>query len=145
MSRFGNIFTGYVGREFFIKAGRQGLIGVEQPKEKGGWGLDFAANIIGMEEQIYAQVPGNFNLQSDLVMPYIASHGTDAQIQVVKKCFLPFSKDYYNQKPKSSSFKFQRYMPGLRDGEIIGAIAMTEPSGGSDLQGMRTNAVRKRL
>ena len=55
---------------------------MEQPKEKGGWGLDFAANIIGMEEQIYAQVPGNFNLQSDLVMPYIASHGTDAQIQV---------------------------------------------------------------
>merc|ERR1712227_417423 len=107
---------GYVDREFFIKAGRQGLIGVEQPKEKGGWGLDFAANIIGMEEQIYAQVPGNFNLQSDLVMPYIASHGTDAQIQ--------------------------RYMPGLRDGEIIGAIAMTEPSGGSDLQGMRTDAVR---
>ena len=41
--------------------------------------------------------------------------------------------------------KFQRYMPGLRDGEIIGAIAMTEPSGGSDLQGMRTNAVRKRM
>ena len=79
-----NIFSGYVDREFFIKAGRQGLIGVEQPKEKGGWGLDFAANIIGMEEQIYAQVPGNFNLQSDLVMPYIASHGTDAQIQVEK-------------------------------------------------------------
>ena len=70
------------------------MIGVEQPKEKGGWGLDFAANIIGMEEQIYAQVPGNFNLQSDLVMPYIASHGTDSQIQVrISFFFVFYSKD----------------------------------------------------
>ena len=71
-----------------------------------------------MEEQIYAQVPGNFNLQSDLVMPYFAKHGTDEQVE--------------------------KYMPGLRDGKLIGAIAMTEPSGGSDLQGMRTNAVKER-
>lgn len=89
---------------------------MEQPKEKGGWGLDFYANIIGMEEQIYAQVPGNFNLQSDLVMPYICSHGTSEQVE--------------------------KYMPGLRDGRLIGAIAMTEPSGGSDLQSMKTNAVQ---
>ena len=50
-----------------------GLIGVETPEDKGGWGGDFYQNIIGMEEQIYQMVPGLFNLQSDLVMPYILS------------------------------------------------------------------------
>jgi len=107
---------GFVDRDFWLHAGAQGLIGVDQPVEKGGWGLDFFANIIAMEEQIYAQVPGAFNLQSDLVMPYIAKHGTPEQIE--------------------------KYMTALRDGRLIGAIAMTEPSGGSDLQGMKTNAVR---
>ena len=67
---------GFIDREFWLRGGEQGLIGVEQSVEKGGWGLDFFTNIIGMEEQIYAQVPGNFNLQNDLVMPYLTSHGT---------------------------------------------------------------------
>ena len=84
--------------------------GVETPLEREGWGGDFLSNIVGMEEQIYNMVPGLFNLQSDLVMPYIASYGTDDQIG--------------------------KYQVPLRNGEIVGAIAMTEPGGGSDLQGI---------
>jgi alkylation response protein AidB-like acyl-CoA dehydrogenase len=49
--------------------------------EKGGHGGDFYSNIIGLEEQIYNMVPGLFNLQSDLVMPYVAHYGTDDQIE----------------------------------------------------------------
>ena len=52
--------------------------------------------------------PGMFNLQSDLVMPYIAHYGTDEQVE--------------------------KYMKPMRDGKTIGCLAMTEPSGGSDLQ-----------
>jgi len=107
---------GYVDKEFWREVGAQGLIGVETPEDKGGWGGDFLSNTVGMEEQIYAHVPGLYNLQSDLVMPYIAHYGTDEQVA--------------------------RYGTKLRDGELIGAIAMTEPGGGSDLQGIRTNAVR---
>ena len=107
---------GYVDKEFWKEVGAQGLIGVETPEDKGGWGGDFLSNTVGMEEQICAHVPGLYNLQSDLVMPYIAHYGTDEQVA--------------------------RYGTKLRDGELIGAIAMTEPGGGSDLQGIRTNAVR---
>ena len=60
----------------YTEVGAQGLIGVETPADRGGWGGDFLSNIVGMEEQIYNMVPGLFNLQSDLVMPYIASYGT---------------------------------------------------------------------
>jgi len=107
---------GFVDKEFWKEVGAQGLIGVETPADRGGWGGDFLSNIVGMEEQIYNMVPGLFNLQSDLVMPYIASYGTEEQIE--------------------------KYQIPLRDGKLIGAIAMTEPGGGSDLQGIRTQAVR---
>ena len=58
----------------------KGLIGVETPLEKGGWGGDFLSNVVGLEEQIYNMVPGLFNLQSDLVLPYIAHYATDEQV-----------------------------------------------------------------
>jgi len=107
---------GFVDKEFWKVVGAQGLIGVETAEDKGGWGGDFYQNIIGLEEQIYQMVPGLFNLQSDLVMPYIASYGTDEQVE--------------------------KYNYALRDGTMVGAIAMTEPSGGSDLQSIKTTAVR---
>merc|ERR1711963_776535 len=72
---------GWVDKEFWKEVGAQGLIGVETPLEKGGWGGDFLSNVVGMEEQIYGMVPGLCNLQSDLVMPYIASYGTEEQIE----------------------------------------------------------------
>ena len=107
---------GFVDREFWLEVGEQGFIGVEQPIEKGGWGGDFYSNCIQLEEQIYSGTPGLFNLQSDLVMPYVAHYGTDEQVE--------------------------RYMTGMRDGKIIGCLAMTEPSGGSDLQSIKTTAVK---
>jgi len=107
---------GYVDRDFWLEAGAQGLIGVEQPVEKGGWGGDFYSNCIQLEEQIYSMTPGMFNLQSDLVMPYIAHYGTDEQVE--------------------------KYMKPMRDGKTIGCLAMTEPSGGSDLQSIKTHAVQ---
>ena len=105
---------GFVDRDFWLEAGAQGLIGIEQPVEKGGWGGDFYSNCIQMEEQIYSKTPGLFNLQSDLVMPYIAHYGTDEQVE--------------------------KYMTAMRDGKTIGCLAMTEPSGGSDLQSIKTTA-----
>lgn len=107
---------GFVDREFWLEAGKMELIGVEQSAEKGGWGKDFKSNMIGLEEQVYAGVSGGFTVQSDLVMPYVESYGTDYQIE--------------------------KYMKDMRDGKLIGAIAMTEPSAGSDLQGIKTTAVR---
>merc|ERR1719334_734195 len=108
--------NGIVDRDFWLEAGAQGLIGVEQPVEKGGWGGDFYSNCIQLEEQIYSMTPGMFNLQSDLVMPYIAHYGTDEQVM--------------------------KYMHPMREGKLIGCLAMTEPSGGSDLQSIKTNAVQ---
>ena len=60
--------SGFVDREFWIEAGKMGLIGVEQSVEKGGWGKDFYTNIIGLEEQVYSGCPGGFAIQNDLVM-----------------------------------------------------------------------------
>ena len=47
---------------------------------KGGWGGDFIHHVIATEEQTYARVPGNFLLQSDMVLPYIANNGTQLQV-----------------------------------------------------------------
>ena len=83
---------GFVDKEFWKVVGAQGLIGVETAEDKGGWGGDFYQNIIGLEEQIYQMVPGLFNLQSDLVMPYILSdqicHALVVSVCGVKPVFI---------------------------------------------------------
>jgi len=107
---------GFVDKDFWCEVGAQGYIGIETPVEKGGWGGDFLQHVVVTEEQQYARVPGNFLLQSDMVMPYVAHFGTDDQVS--------------------------RYAKPMRDGKIIGAIAMTEPHAGSDLQAMKTYARR---
>ncbi|CBY20026.1 unnamed protein product [Oikopleura dioica] len=107
---------GHLDREFFKECGAQGLIGIEQSADKKGHGLDFYSNVIQIEEQIYGLVPGLMQVQNDLVLPYICSYGTDEQVD--------------------------RYVPGIRDGEIISCLCMTEPGSGSDVQGIKTNAVR---
>lgn len=107
---------GFVDKDFWLEVGAQGMIGIETPVDKGGWGGDFIQHVIATEEQIYARVPGNFALQSDMVLPYVAHNGSDEQVK--------------------------RYAQPMRDGECIGAIAMTEPHAGSDLQGMKTFARR---
>ncbi len=108
---------GVVPREAWAKAGEAGLLCADMPEEYGGAGADFLMSAIVIEEQarIGASGPG-FSLHSDIVAPYILHHGSEEQ----KKTWLP----------------------RMARGEIITAIAMTEPGTGSDLQGVKTRAVK---
>ncbi|MGB0101159.1 MAG: acyl-CoA dehydrogenase family protein [Nocardioides sp.] len=110
---------GQVSREVWTKAGAAGLLCFDVEEEYGGAGVpDFRYNTIVAEELARAGASGpGFPVHSDIIVPYISSLGTPEQKQ--------------------------RWLPGLASGEIISAIAMTEPGAGSDLQGIRTNAVDK--
>ena len=110
---------GIVPREVWAKAGRAGLLAFEVPEEYGGAGVDdFRFNAVLIEEitRIGASGPG-FTLHNDITVPYLLHLGTEEQKQ--------------------------RWMPGCVSGELITAIAMTEPGAGSDLQGIRTTAIDK--
>lgn len=105
-------------REIYKKAGAQGFLLVNQSPEYGGQGLDFRFSAIITEELALAGATGlPLWLHSDIIAPYIEHFGTEAQ----KK----------------------KYLPKMATGEIISAIAMTEPGTGSDLQGMETTAIQK--
>ena len=110
---------GIVDRELFLKAGEQGLLCTWADERYGGAGIDdFRFEQIIIEENMrHGDIGFYINLHNDLVAPYIAKLGTDEQ------------KD--------------RWMPGIVSGEKILAVAMTEPSTGSDLAGMRTRAEDK--
>ncbi|MET0187671.1 MAG: acyl-CoA dehydrogenase family protein [Pseudonocardia sediminis] len=109
---------GQVSREVWKAAGAAGLLGMAVPESYGGGGVDdFRYNAILTEEISSAGASGiGFPLQNDVVAPYLLRLGTEEQ----KK----------------------RWLPGFCSGEIITAIAMTEPGTGSDLQGIATNARR---
>jgi alkylation response protein AidB-like acyl-CoA dehydrogenase len=109
---------GYVDREVWLEAGKAGLLCSSIPDQYGGVGADRLASIVVMEEFSAAVANGpGFGLHSEIVAPYLLHYGTEEQKQ--------------------------RYLPRLTRGELIGAIAMTEPAAGSDLQGIRTSAVRE--
>jgi len=109
-----------IDRAVWLEAGRAGLIGLHVPTAQGGAGLtDYRFRTVVLEElaKVYAMsLSSGFSLQDDIATPYLASLGTEAQKQ--------------------------RWLPGMCTGELIGAIAMTEPSTGSDLRGIRTTAQR---
>lgn len=106
----------HVDRQLWNKAGELGLLCVTMPEEYGGLGVDRTYSTILMEEQSYAGDSGvGFSLHSDIVAPYINNFGTP------------------EQKAK--------YLPKMATGELVGAIAMTEPGTGSDLQAVKTTAV----
>jgi len=108
---------GQISREAWQEAGKQGLLCMAIPEEYGGAGADKLYSIIMMEEQARAGTSGpGFGLHSEIVGPYIQNYGTEEQ----KK----------------------KYLPQMARGEVIGAIAMTEPGTGSDLQGVKTRAVK---
>src|SRR3954453_5829968 len=109
---------GIVPRGVWIEAGKQGLLGMGVPEEFGGGGVDdFRYNVVLGEEIARARCSGiGFPLHNDVVQPYLLKLATKEQ------------KD--------------RWLPGFCSGELITAIAMTEPGAGSDLQGIRTTAVR---
>lgn len=108
---------GHVPRELWKSAGANGLLGVTMPEKYGGSGVDIKYSAIVWEEQSYTGCTGpGFALHSEIVMPYILNYGSEEQKE--------------------------KFLPQLISGEWIGAIAMTEPGAGSDLQGMRTTAVK---
>ncbi|MCK0092174.1 acyl-CoA dehydrogenase [Rhodococcus sp. HNM0563] len=107
-----------VDREVWKKAGAQGFLGMAVPEEFGGGGVDdFRYNVVLTEETTRGGYSGvGFMLHNDVVAPYLLNLANEEQ----KK----------------------RWLPGFCSGEIITAIAMTEPGTGSDLQGIKTRAVR---
>ncbi len=106
---------GHISREAWLKTGEQGFLLTEVPEEFGGAGVDFRYSAILMEELAHSGCSGpGFALHSDIVAPYILHQANDEQ----KK----------------------RWFPKMASGELISAIAMTEPGTGSDLQAVTTTA-----
>ena len=103
-----------VPKSFWMKAGEIGMLCPTAPEAYGGLGLDFGYNAIVDEEMAYNGVPAGFSLQSDIVAGYIETYGSEEQKQ--------------------------QWLPKMVSGEVITAIAMTEPGTGSDLQAIRTSA-----
>jgi alkylation response protein AidB-like acyl-CoA dehydrogenase len=110
--------AGIVDREVWRKAGAAGLLGMDVPEEYGGGGQrDFRFNAVLVEEIVGSGCSGlGFGLHNDVVAPYLVELTTDEQRK--------------------------RWLPGFCSGDIVTAIAMSEPGAGSDLAGVRTSAVR---
>ena len=112
---------GEVDRATMLAAGESGLIGLSVPEEFGGAGMlqDYRFRAIVNEEVILAgagSLAGAFGIQDDLAIPYIVHMGTQEQKE--------------------------KWLPGMATGEILGALAMSEPGAGSDLRGIKTTAKR---
>jgi acyl-CoA dehydrogenase len=103
-----------VPKDFWRKAGEVGMLCPTVPEAYGGLGLDFGYNAIVDEEMAYSGVPAGFSLQSDIVAGYMEQYGSEEQKR--------------------------EWLPRMVSGEIVTAIAMTEPGTGSDLQAIRTTA-----
>ncbi|MGL4316946.1 MAG: acyl-CoA dehydrogenase family protein [Pseudomonas sp.] len=107
---------GYIDRALWNKAGEAGMLCSHIPEEYGGMSADFLYSAVVIEEQSRLGLSGvGFSLHSDIVAPYILHYGSEAQKH--------------------------KYLPKLVSGELVTAIAMTEPGTGSDLQGVKTTAV----
>ena len=104
-------------REIWNKVGEAGFLCADMPEEYGCPGGTFDMSMLISEAFTragFASLGGNMGVHSDIVAPYILNHGTEEQKQ--------------------------NYLPKMATGECVGAIAMTEPGAGSDLQGVRTTA-----
>jgi alkylation response protein AidB-like acyl-CoA dehydrogenase len=109
---------GYVSRDVWRTAGENGFLCMTMPEEYGGGGADQLYSVIQMEELSGHGFTGiGYGLHSEIVAPYILRYGTEAQ----KK----------------------KYLPQLASGAMIGAIAMSEPAAGSDLQGVKSTAMKQ--
>jgi alkylation response protein AidB-like acyl-CoA dehydrogenase len=108
-----------IDREIWREAGKQGFFGFDIPEEYGGAGIgDYRFNAVLTEvwAGFNAAVSSCFGIHADVCPPYIVDLGTEQQKQ--------------------------RWLPGIATGELVIAIGMTEPSGGSDLAALKTTAVR---
>jgi len=110
--------AGIVDRALWVEAGKQGLLGMDVPEQYGGGGTkDFRYNCVVSEELTRVGASGvGFTLHNDVMAPYLLDLTTEEQKQ--------------------------RWLPGFTSGELITAIAMSEPGAGSDLQGLTTRAVQ---
>jgi acyl-CoA dehydrogenase len=109
---------GYADKAVWRKAGENGFLCPSMPPEYGGAGADKLYSVVLIEEQARANNSTlGFGLHSEIVAPYLLAYGAAA----LKK----------------------KYLPKMASGEMIGAIAMSEPAAGSDLQGVKTTALRK--
>tara|TARA_R100000656_G_scaffold83515_1_gene60936 strand:+ start:79 stop:1224 length:1146 start_codon:yes stop_codon:yes gene_type:complete len=109
--------TGQVPKELWRKAGEQGFLCPMVSEEYGGIGADFLYSVVVSEEISRAGLTGiGWGLHTEIVAPYIEHYGSEEMKQ--------------------------RLLPKMVSGELIGAIAMSEPGAGSDLQGVKTNAVK---
>ncbi|HEX4466624.1 MAG TPA: acyl-CoA dehydrogenase family protein [Solirubrobacteraceae bacterium] len=111
--------AGMVDRSFWRKAAKLGFVGFAAPEPYGGLGVrDFRFNAILDEEMSYAGAVGdNFSLQNDVLAPYLIEFTSEEQQR--------------------------RWLPGFCSGELVAAIAMSEPGMGSDLRAMATVATRR--
>jgi alkylation response protein AidB-like acyl-CoA dehydrogenase len=111
---------GSVDKDMFRKAGKAGLLGMAVPEEHGGGGIaDFRFNMVIGEELMRADAMASgmcITLHNDVCLPYFTRLCDEEQAE--------------------------RWMPGLVSGDLMSAIAMTEPGAGSDLAGIKTTAVR---
>jgi acyl-CoA dehydrogenase len=109
--------AGIVPRSVWRKAGALGLLCTSVPEAYGGAGGDFLFGAIMIEEMARAGATGpTFYLQSEIIAPYLVRYGTETQKR--------------------------QWLPGMAIGEVVVALGMSEPSGGSDLAAMRTTARR---
>jgi alkylation response protein AidB-like acyl-CoA dehydrogenase len=112
--------AGLSPREVFLEAGKGGFLGMAVPEQYGGGGVDDFRFNQAMDEQIaFAGITGTglgLSLHNDICLPYFLAYADEEQRQ--------------------------RWLPGIASGELITAIAMTEPGAGSDLNGIRTTAKR---
>jgi alkylation response protein AidB-like acyl-CoA dehydrogenase len=109
---------GYVDRAVWSKAGENGFLCMTLPEAFGGSEADKLYSVVQMEEIARTGFTGiGFGLHSEIVAPYILHYGTEAQKQ--------------------------KYLPKLATGEMVGAIAMSEPAAGSDLQGVKSTAMKQ--
>ena len=107
---------GHPPREFYNRLGELGVLGIEAPEEFGGGGVsDFTYSMVIAEETSAAGVTfGSYSVHSNLILPYLVEYATDEQKE--------------------------RWLPGFCSGELMFAIAMTEPGTGSDLANISTTA-----
>ena len=112
--------AGIMPREVFAAAGRYGFLGMAIPEAHGGGGTDdFRFNVVLAEELAAAGIGGaglGLTLHNDICTPYFIEYCNDSQAA--------------------------RWLPGIASGELITAVAMTEPGTGSDLAGIATTAIR---
>ena len=109
---------GYVDRAVWNAAGANGFLCTSMPEEFGGSGADKLYSVVQMEELARVGVTGiGYSLHSEIVAPYLLHYGTEPQKQ--------------------------KYLPQMASGAMVGAIAMSEPAAGSDLQGIQSTAIQQ--